>query len=268
MIGALRYEFLRIRTVGSTYWFYGISVVLTTLLTLIIIWAVNTGGPDDDLSSSEVTTFVITGGASIATIPVLVAPFCAAMGVLAIGHEYRYGTNKATLTAIPDRYAVLAAKLVTLTLWVLATTLTVLLVNFTLSALFFDLFEVSISTWRPLIMYIVYCLGFTFAGFGLAAVFRNQTGAMVAALVWPLVFEPIVSGVVLVLSNFNDGLEQLSNFLPASAGRRMIFSPYDFFAGYFGEVETWGIAASFVTYLLGVLVVVVAGGAAFIRRDA
>ncbi len=268
MTGALRYEWLRIRTIASTYWFLGLAVGLTFLLTLLVIWGTNSGGPDDDFTWVEATTFVITGGASVSTIPVLVAPFCAAIGVLSIGHEYRYGTNKATLTAIPNRSAVLAAKLVVLTGWVLVTTVVSLLLNFAMAALFFEYFEVSGATVRPMLLYVVYCLGFAMAGFGMAAAFRNQTGAMVAVLVWPLVIEPVLSGILVVLGNFNDGFEGLSNVLPASAGRRMMFSPYETFAGFFGQVDTWGVSVSAITYLLGVAAVVAVGSTLFFRRDA
>ena len=109
MTGALRYEWVRIRTIGSTYWFYGIAVGITVLITGLVIWGVNSSLPED-FNVEEATTWVVTGLGSGSFVPVLAAPFCAAVGVLAMGHEYRYGTNKATLTAIPDRSAVLTAK--------------------------------------------------------------------------------------------------------------------------------------------------------------
>ena len=46
--------------------------------------------------------------------PVLAAAFYAVIGVMSMGHEYRYGTNKATLTALPDRITVLVGKMVVL----------------------------------------------------------------------------------------------------------------------------------------------------------
>jgi ABC-type transport system involved in multi-copper enzyme maturation permease subunit len=267
MTGALKYEWLRIRTIGSTYWFYGIAVGLTAVLTMFVIWGVNSAFPDD-FSVVEATTWVITGLASGSLIPVLAAPFCACVGVLAMGHEYRYGTNKATLSAIPDRYAVLAAKLAIVSLWVLATVGTILAFNLLASALFLNIFEVSGETLRPLLLFVVYCLGFAFAGFGLAAIFRNQTGAMVAVLVWPLVVEPIINGVLTAMGEINEGFRELANILPASAGRRMMFDPYDIQAGFGGSFDTWGLGASALVYVIGVLVVLVGGAVLFIRRDA
>jgi ABC-type transport system involved in multi-copper enzyme maturation permease subunit len=219
------------------------------------------------MSLVEVTTFVLVGGASIPIIPVLVAPFCAVVGVLAIGHEYRYGTNKATLTAIPDRYSVLTAKLILLSGWTLVTVVSVLLLNLLMAALFLNVFDLGSDSVRPVALYVLYCLGFAFAGFGLSAVFRNQTGAMVAVLVWPLVIEPIVNGILSVMGQINEGFANLGNFLPASAGRRMMFDPYDLFAG-FGTYDTWGVVPSTLTYIVGVLALIVGGSVLFVRRDA
>ena len=72
----------------------------------------------EDLSLPEVTTWVMTAGASFVVMPVLAAAFYAVIGVMSMGHEYRYGTNKATLTALPDRITVLAGKVIVLIMWI------------------------------------------------------------------------------------------------------------------------------------------------------
>jgi ABC-type transport system involved in multi-copper enzyme maturation permease subunit len=266
MRGALRYEWVRISTIGSTYWFYGIALGLTLLITIFVTWGVNSAAPDD-FTLVEATTWVITGGASAVIIPVLAAPFCAAIGVLTLGHEYRYGTNKATLTAIPDRYAVLGAKVAVLTLWVLVTVGSILLVNFAIAGLFLNIFDVSGDTVRPVLLYLLYCLGFAYAGFGLSAILRNQTGAMVAVLVYPLVVEPVVNGIMSLLGEVNEGFESLANFLPAAAGRRMMFSPFEEQAG-FGQLDTWGVGPSVLMFVVGIALTVAAGATLFIKRDA
>lgn len=266
MTGALRYEWVRIKTIGSTYWFYGIALALTLLITIFVTWGVNSSVPED-FSLVEATTWVITGGASAVVIPVLAAPFCAAIGVLTLGHEYRYGTNKATLTAIPDRYAVLTAKLVVLTAWVLVTVGSILFVNFAIAGLFLNIFDVSGDTIRPVLLYVLYCLGFAYAGLGLSAILRNQTGAMVAVLVYPLVVEPIINGIMSLLGEVNQGFESLANLLPAAAGRRMMFSPFDEQAG-FGQLDTWGIGPSALIFVIGVAITIAAGATLFVKRDA
>ena len=86
--------------------------------------------------------------------------------------------------------------------------------------------QTSVAAMRPVLAYWSYCLGFGLAGFGMAAVFRNQTGAMVLVLVWPFVLEPIINGILFAFNQTNDAFGELTNLLPAAAGRRSMFDPY------------------------------------------
>jgi ABC-type transport system involved in multi-copper enzyme maturation permease subunit len=196
--------------------------------------------------------------------------FAAVIGALTIGHEYRYGTNKATLTALPDRITVMAAKVVVLSLWVVAVCIVTLLVNLVLAGLFLQNFDIGSEALRPAVNFIGYCVGFALAGLSLAAIFRNQTGAIVMVLVWPLVIEVIV---LTVLRAFTIGrdveLGKVYNLLPASAGRRTIFAPYDLFAS-LDDANTgvWGLGASVLVYWIAILGLLAIATALFLRRDA
>ena len=123
------------------------------------------------------------------------------------------------------------------------------------------------DTIRPVLLYVLYCLGFAYAGLGLSAILRNQTGAMVAVLVYPLVVEPIINGIMSLLGEVNQGFESLANLLPAAAGRRMMFSPFDEQAG-FGQLDTWGIGPSALIFVIGVAITIAAGATLFVKRDA
>ncbi|MBA2443833.1 MAG: hypothetical protein H0V49_00660 [Nocardioidaceae bacterium] len=267
MSGALKYEGVRIRTIASTYWLSGIAIFLNAVICFIIAVTVTTSDVDD-LDVAQVTTWTWTAGASAPITPVLAGVFFAVMGVMAMGHEYRYGTNKATLSAIPDRIAVLVAKVLVLSAWVAGVVVTSLLLDLVVTWLFLDGPDFEIAAWRPIVNYLGYCIGLALAGFGLAAILRNQVGALVAVLVWPLVLEPIAYGILGVLGEQSSrGVGKLANLLPVSAGRRAMFDPYEIFAG-FGTLPTWGIAASVVVFWTAVLGLVVAGSALFIKRDA
>lgn len=267
MTRALQYEWLRIKTIRSTYWISALAIGLTWVVTSLLIWGVNTNG-QPDMNIPQVSTWVVTGGASAPLIPVLAAVFFAVMGAMAMGHEYRYGTNKATLTALPDRVVVFAAKVLVVAGWVIASVILIVAVNLLIASLFLHSFSLSGDAIRPIVNYILYCVGFALAGLGLATILRNQTGAIAVVLVWPLVIEPIINGVLTVLSNIgNHTLGKLANLLPASAGRRVIYSPYDVFSG-FGTQSSWGILASLVVFWVGVGCIVAAGLSLFLNRDA
>lgn len=268
MTAALKYEWMRIRTIASTYWMSGMAIGLSLAIALLIA-LLSSAGEIDELNIAQFTSWVVTAGASFAGIPVLAAAFFATMGAMAMGHEYRYGTNKATLTALPDRVAVYAAKALVLVAWVSAVVATILLLDFAVAWLFMSDPEFSSEAIRPLVNYWGYCVGFALAGLGLSAVFRNQTGAIVAVLIWPYVIEPIIYGVLGTIGQAsNAGIGKITNLLPASAGRRSIFDPYELLAGFGGAIPTWGVGASTLVYWTGVLIVVGAGLALFMTRDA
>ena len=153
--------------------------------------------------------------------------------------------------------------------WVLVTVIATLLLNLALTALFMDNPTFSSSAWRPVLNYTGYCAGFALAGYGLASVFRNQVGAIVTVLLWPLVAEPILYGIAVGIANAsNRGIGRLTNLLPASAGRRSMFDPYNLSVGYGTDINVWGVGASTIVFWLGVIVTVGAGCVLFIKRDA
>lgn len=269
MTGALKYEWMRIRTIRSSYWMSALAIVLTCGITLLMAASVSASDLGSDFDFYQVTTYIVLAGASGPVIPVMAAPFYAVMGVLAVGHEYRYGTNKATLSAIPDRIAVLSAKLVVLVAWVLASVVVTLLLSMAITWVFLDDPQWGSHLARPLLNYTGYCVGFAVTGMGLAALLRNQTGAIVAALTWPLVVEPIIYGVSVAIGEATGGgLGKLTNLLPASAGRRALFDPYEAFAGFGSSVDVWSVSAAVVVFWMGVGVALVAGVTSFVTRDA
>jgi len=269
MTGALKYEWMRIRTIRSSYWMSALGIALTFGITLLMGLSISAADLSNDFDFYQVTTFIVLAGASGPFIPVMAAPFYAVMGVMAVGHEYRYGTNKATLSAIPDRIAVLAAKLVVLLAWVLASVAITLLLGMAITWLLLDNPQFGSHLVRPLLNYTGYCVGFAVAGMALAALLRNQTGAIVAALTWPLVVEPIIYGVSVAISEATGGgIGKLTNLLPSSAGRRAMYDPYEVFVGFGNSDVVWSLGASVIVFWLGVLIVLTAGATSFIKRDA
>ncbi len=269
MTGALKYEWMRIRTIRSSYWMSALAIALTSGITFLMALTVSTSELSGDFDFDQATTFFLLAGASGPLIPVMAAPFFAVMGVMAVGHEYRYGTNKATLSAIPDRVAVLSAKVVVLAAWVLATIAITLLLNLAITWLLLDNPSFGSHLLRPLLNYTGYCVGFAAAGMGLAALLRNQTGAILAVLTWPLVIEPIIYGVSVGISEATGGgIGKLTNLLPASAGRRSIFDPYDVFAGFGSNIDVWSLSSAVIVFWAGVTIALAAGAVSFVKRDA
>jgi ABC-type transport system involved in multi-copper enzyme maturation permease subunit len=266
MTAALRYEWARITTLRSTWWILGLSVLVPTGLAGLLAATLNL----DDFSGYEdvVTAVVLTQGAVVG-FPLLLAYLTGLIGVFAFGHEYRHGMIRATLTAVPRRGAVLAAKVfvtaVAVALGSLVSALTALLIGSVLSG---GLVDVDAGgTWRVIGGMVAYCTLFALTGLALAAIFRNQVAALVTVLLAPSVLEQVV-GAVLTIPEALNSVEFLTRYLPFDAGSQLykpanVFNVGDFFGPKPLEPLTGGLVMLiFTTVLLAVAFVL------FAERDA
>ena len=113
MIDALRYEWVRIRTIRSTYWITGVAILLPVLLSFLVAMASSFAAKNEDTPSVDELTFLLPALATqFASLqgPYMVAYIATIIGVFAWGHEYRHGMIRATLTAQSSRSNVWVAK--------------------------------------------------------------------------------------------------------------------------------------------------------------
>ena len=186
MTDALRFEWVRIRTLRSTYWLIGLAVLLSAVVALII--AVATRNEPDRLGVVTVGN-ILTGGGSFA-IP-FIPIFVAIIGVFATGHEYRHGTIQPTLMAIPQRSTLLIAKIALVTLAAIFAVAVSVAINYLIGLLFWgeapNLGEDPLNQALP--GYVVYEILYTVLGLALGLLFRGVPTALVILLVFPLVVE-------------------------------------------------------------------------------
>lgn len=270
MTGALRLEWVRITTIASSYWLSGLALGFTLLISgFAAVFAPNDAF--EDVGGLDVLgTFVVTGGAGVRLVPVMALPFVMVIGVLAVGHDYRYGTNKAVLTAVPNRIHVFFAKLLVVAGWAAATALAILLVNLLLAVAFVGTDSLG-DVVRPMWSFVLLMVGHAWAAMGVTWALRNQVGSLVLTLVYTYVIEAIISGLLQVMASVNDSdVNKLAEFLPAGAGRRTLWSPYDFWQLDFegGAYTPMDLAPSYFVFWGGVLITLGVGLALFLKRDA
>src|SRR5687768_6449233 len=197
MIDAIRYEVVRLRTIRSTYWLIGIALVLQLLLSFIIAWRLPETGPLS--GGDEVFAILVTIGASLGLAPLFIAYILGLVGVFSMGHEYRHGMIRATLTALPNRLMVLVAKVVVAAA-VAGTAAVVCVLIAVLAALLFDVDMPSgDGFWSITAGTVIYAMLFTVSGLAFAAITRNQTAAVALLLLVPTVLEAIIKAVVLAV---------------------------------------------------------------------
>jgi ABC-2 type transport system permease protein len=219
MKGALRYEWMRLRTLRSTWWLTGLSLLIAGLLGLP---ALSLKGP---LSVQDYGN-ILTGGGGGAVF--LVAILLSMIGVFAIGHEYRYGTIRPTLSALPRRSIVVAAKVLVVTGYVFVVALISLVLRYLIDVailghrlLRLGLFPTPMA--RVWIGSIVYTVIFALVGFALAGLFRNIPAAIVTVILLPLLVETILRG-LLGLRVFHS-IRGFAKALPFSSGAQIFSYP-------------------------------------------
>ena len=223
MKDALRYEWVRLRTLRSTWWLTGLSLLIAGLLGLSAL----------GLSSNTTLTVVdygdlLTGG-GLAIF--LVAILLSMIGVFATGHEYRYGTIRPTLSALPRRSAVLAAKVLVITAYIGVVTLASLVLRYAIAVIILGrrlldlgLFPAPMArVWLGCVLYTVI---FALVGLALAGLFRNIPAAIVTVIVMPLIAENVIRG-LLGLHVFHS-IRGLAKALPFSSGAEILrYQPVD-----------------------------------------
>jgi ABC-2 type transport system permease protein len=214
MKNALRYEWTRLRTLRSTWWLTGMSLLIAGLLGL---GALSVKGPATIVDYGDAVT---GGGGGVFLVSILLSM----IGIFAIGHEYRYGTIRPTLSALPRRSIVLAAKVIVVAVYVFVVALVAIVLRYVVSVLILGhrlthlgLFPSPMG--RVWIGSVVYTVIFALVGLALSGLFRNIPAAIVTVIVLPVLAENIIKG-LLSIHAFHS-IRGFAKVLPFTAGSQI-----------------------------------------------
>jgi ABC-2 type transport system permease protein len=239
-------EVTKLRTTRT---FYGVTLGALGLVVLISLIASLAG----DFKGQD------RPGADLMGIAGIVQLFTLVLGILAVSTEYRHGTITPSLLVVPDRARLVLAKLAAhlvagLIIGLLAYGLNALIVLPILGARDVDTMLEGSELVKIIVGGSIAAALFAGLGVGLGALVRNQVGAIVGALAYVFVIEPligIIPGVDDVVAKW--GLGGLSDALAAGTS--------DSDTDLFGQVPAGLIFAAYVVVFL------VAGIYLMRRRD-
>lgn len=216
----VRSEWVKLRTLRSTWWCAATMVVVAVLLALMFSAFLNRGGSTLPTALQEADTVaVITVGTSYFT--QLIA---AVLGVLVVSGEYGTGMIRSTFGAVPNRLSALLAKVLVLAvamfvLGLVAVALTFLATagNLTGHHIYPHLGEAAV--WMPIVGSALYLVLVALLAFAVGALLRSTAGGIATVVGLLLVLPTLVSvGVGLTQAPW---LENLAAVLPSVAGGQL-----------------------------------------------
>ncbi|MHB1988581.1 MAG: ABC transporter permease subunit [Acidimicrobiales bacterium] len=255
--GLLRSEWTKLRSVRSTMWTLGITVVLGIGVSVLATaetrahWLTTSPASRqgfDPISTSLIGMFIGQFAIGI-------------LGVLVMSAEYGTGTIRATLSATPRRPLVLVAKVIVFGVAALIVAEIVSFLAFfvgqaLLTAPAVHATLASPGAWRAVVGSGLYVGVLGLLSLGLAAIIRHTAGAISAyvgiLLVLPLIVRALPSSIEF----------DVRRYLPDRIGAQILSAPAN---GLPGAFSPWIGLLVLCGYAAALLVV---GGVLFVRRDA
>ncbi len=234
MIAIIRSEWIKLRTVRSNVTTAIVAMVIPLAISLLSVTFMG----EENIDSGTLPGFIV-GSGSVAVLLIGV------LGVLCVTQEYSQGTIRLTLAATPSRPRVYLAKgVVVAVLGAVLTGFIVLIGNVVGSAIIDarDVPELDSNPDAAPAFLAMILMGAVVALLGMAigALTRNPPSAITTLVLWPLLVEGIVGGLLSLA--FDD---DVARWMPFQSGLNSMFLelPEDGFG-------RWGLLGYFAAWVL------------------
>ncbi len=209
MIGSLRAEWIKFSSLLSSW-----VLVIVALAFPVVVVLLTAGFVDDILTSAELAE-LITGTSVVSAL------LLGTLGALSITSDYSHNTIRPTFAALPDRWRTLLAKPIVQLALTACVLLVVVVVGWIGATVLADGRQSlgDDGVLAALIGIVVLGVGLTVLGYGLGLLIRNTALTICVLLLWPLIAEGIVAGLLAAL-----GWEGLQRWLPYQAGFNLIIA--------------------------------------------
>lgn len=249
MIQTVRSEWIKLRTVRSNVTTSVVAVLIPLAISLLSVTFMG----ENNIDSGTLPGFIV-GSGSVAVLLIGV------IGVLCVTQEYSQGTIRLTLAATPSRPRVYLAKAVVVATIGAALTGAIVLVGNVVGSAIIDARDVPALDSNPdaapaFLAMILMGAVVALLGMAIGTLTRNPPSAITILVLWPLLVEGIVGGLLSLA--FEDNV---ARWMPFQSGLNSMFLelPDDGFG-------RWGSLGYFAAW---VLLVMVLAERSLKRRDA
>ncbi len=249
MIHTIRSEWIKLRTVRSNVTTAIVAMVIPLAISLLSVTFMG----ENNIDSGTLPGFIV-GSGSVAVLLIGV------IGVLCVTQEYSQGTIRLTLAATPSRQRVYLAKAVVVATTGAVLTGTIVLVGNVVGSVIIGARDVPALDSNPdaapaFLAMILMGAVVALLGMAIGALTRNPPSAITILVLWPLLVEGIVGGLLSLA--FED---DIARWMPFQSGLNSMFLELP--EGGFGR---WGSLGYFAAW---VLLVMVLAERSLKRRDA
>ena len=248
MIGVLRSELFKMRTTRATKIVVACAIVVPMAINILTsIFGFNNGNVGDSVL------------ANVGLATPLVGLLFGVVGVLCSTQEYSQGTIRITLVATPKRIKVWIAKI--LTVIIISVGSTLILITTCLVPMKFILeqrnitFELIGPDIRVIPSMVLLVSLLSILGLSLGLIFKSSPGAISALVLWPTIIEGLVFGLLSIILD-----KDVFRWAPIQNGFQLVsvFQSSD--------SNSWPISLAYFSGF--VMVFCLIGGVLFSRRDA
>ncbi|MCB1002377.1 MAG: hypothetical protein KDB40_24000 [Acidimicrobiales bacterium] len=207
MIATLRSEWIKFRTVRMN----GVLTIIAVAFPLVIVGLTALLIDADDMDGGDLASLV--SGTSIITGMLL-----GVMAAAGITSEFGFNTIRPTFAATPRRMRVISAKAVLSIAVGAAVGAAVVVVSFALGATLLNGRDGDVSlpagdARMGMVGVVVFAAIVSLLGLGLGMLIRSTPAAVAVLILWPLVAEGLVAGIL-----FAAGIEDAGKWLPYQSG--------------------------------------------------
>ena len=239
MIHTIRSEWIKLRTVRSNVTTAIVAMVIPLAISLLSVTFMG----ENNIDSGTLPGFIV-GSGSVAVLLIGV------LGVLCVTQEYSQGTIRLTLAATPSRPRVYLAKGVVVAVLGAALTGLVVLIGNVVGSAIIDARDVPALDSNPdaapaFLAMILMGAVVAVLGMAIGALTRNPPSAITTLVLWPLLVEGIVGGLLSLA--FDD---DVARWMPFQSGLNSMFLelPEDGFGrwGSLGYFAAWVLFVSLI----------------------
>lgn len=224
--GTIRSEWIKLRSIRSTWWTYAVLVVIAVGVGIQMSSSTSFAWFDGEVAqigqqAAGVNVVNISTDVNVLVVSVL--------GVLVIAGEYSTGMIRSTFTAVPRRVSALLAKAsvfaaLTFVIGALALAITI---PFSIALLAANGIDVRLDDphyWASMVGSLVYLVLIGLLAFGIGALLRNVVSGIATAIGLVLVL-PLAIGLLAGVLGSQIWLRNLTGLLPFNLGRAMTTHP-------------------------------------------